>query len=249
MGRKRIASVALPEGVQRVTARGRTYYYWNPGRGTAREGKRIRLPNVETEPAAFWKEIELYRPKASAPEGSVSFLVQKYCASGVFKRLSNSTKASYGIHLNRFERAWGKLSFELPDGVVIALRDALAETPGMVNHMLSVGRTLWNWGRSIGVRSNPFVYISNLDVADTGHVPWPAWAMELVCTTASARSRSHGTARRSDLSAGIRSHPHGPSAARAAGPVVPPAENEKEAQGVLRSTDASRRTHARSLGS
>ena len=50
--------------------------------------------------------------------------------------------------------------------------------------MLSVGRTLWNWGRSIGVRSNPFVYISNLDVADTGHVPWPAWAIELVCTTA-----------------------------------------------------------------
>ena len=28
---------------------------------------------------------------------------------------------------------------------------------------------------------------------------------------------------------------------------MPPAENEKEAQGVLRSTDASRRAHARSL--
>ena len=40
------------------------------------------------------------------------------------------------------------------------------------------------WGRSIGVPSNPFVYVANLDVADTGHVPWPAWAVELVCKTA-----------------------------------------------------------------
>ena len=32
----------LPKGVERVRARGRTYYYWNPGRGTDREGDRIR---------------------------------------------------------------------------------------------------------------------------------------------------------------------------------------------------------------
>ena len=88
MGRKRIAGVMLPKGVEKVTARGRTYYYWHPDRGRARESKRIRLPNAETEPAAFWKEIELYRPKASAPEGSVSFLVQRYRASEDFKRLS-----------------------------------------------------------------------------------------------------------------------------------------------------------------
>jgi integrase len=174
----------LPKGVEKVTARGHTYYYWHPDRGIAGGGKRVRLPDAETEPAAFWKEIELYRPKAPTPEGSVSFLVQKYRASEDFKRLSESTKASYGVHLNRFEAAWGKLSFDLPDGVVIALRDALAETAGMANHMLSVGRTLWTWGRSIGVQSNPFSYVANLDVADTGHVPWPAWAIELVCKSA-----------------------------------------------------------------
>ena len=54
----------------------------------------------------------------------------------------------------------------------------------MANHMLSVGRTLWNWGRSIGVQSNPFLFIANLDVGDVGHIPWPAWAIELVCKTA-----------------------------------------------------------------
>jgi hypothetical protein len=178
--------VTLAKGVEKVTAKGRSYFYWNPGRGTGREGKRLKLPNPETEPAAFWKELELYIKPAEPPplEGSVGFLVQRYRHSEDFRRLSESTKASYGLHLNRFEAAWGALSYELPHGAVIALRDSMAATPGMANHMLSVGRTLWNWGRSIGVQSNPFVGVANLDVADVGHIPWPAWTVELVCKTA-----------------------------------------------------------------
>jgi hypothetical protein len=176
----------LPKGVEKTSAKGRTYYYWNPGRGTAREGKRMKLPNAETEPAAFWRELELYINVAKpAPlAGSVGFLVQRYRDSEDFRRLSESTKASYGVHLNRFVAAWGVLSYDLPNGAVIVLRDSLAETPGMANHMLSVGRSLWNWGRSIGVGSNPFLSIANLDVGDVGHIPWPAWTVELVCKTA-----------------------------------------------------------------
>jgi hypothetical protein len=178
--------VRLPEGVEKKTVKGRTYFYWNPGRGTAREGNRIRLPNLDTSPAAFFKELELYaKPAKPVPlVGSVSFLVQSYRNSEDFKKLSESTKASYGIHLNRFEIAWGALSHELPAGAVLALRDSLTETPGMANHMLSVGRTLWNWGRSIGVQSNPFLSLANLDIGDVGHIPWPAWIIELVCKNA-----------------------------------------------------------------
>ena len=49
----------LPEGVEKVVVRkanGKvySYYYWNPGRGTDREGERIKLPNADTKPAAFW---------------------------------------------------------------------------------------------------------------------------------------------------------------------------------------------------
>jgi hypothetical protein len=88
------------------------------------------------------------------------------------------------VHLNRFEIAWGALSYDLPAGAVIALRDSMADTAGMANHMLSVGRTLWKWGGSIGVKSNPFLGVANLDLGDVGHIPWPAWAVELVCKTA-----------------------------------------------------------------
>ncbi len=178
--------MTLPKGVEKVTAKGRTYFYWNPGRGSARQGKRIKLPNPEIEPRAFWNELELYINSAKLPplNGSVGFLVQRYRDSEDFRRLSDSTKASYGVHLNRFEAAWSALSYDLPHGVVLALRDSLAETAGMANHMLSVGRTLWNWGRSIGIQSNPFLSVANLDIGDVGHIPWPAWTVDLVCKTA-----------------------------------------------------------------
>ena len=145
--------MTLPEGVEKKTVKGRTYFYWNPGRGTAREGKRVRLPNLDASPAAFFKELELYtKPAKPVPlAGSVGFLVQRYRDSEDFKKLSDSTKASYSVHLNRFEIAWGALSYDLPAGAVIALRDSMADTAGMANHMLSVGRTLWKWGRAVHV--------------------------------------------------------------------------------------------------
>jgi hypothetical protein len=50
-----VAGVTLPEGVEKTSVSKKngkvyTYYYWNPGRGTDREGERIKLPNADTEP-------------------------------------------------------------------------------------------------------------------------------------------------------------------------------------------------------
>jgi hypothetical protein len=184
VGRKRKAGV--PKGVEKTTAKGRNYYYWNPYRGTSREGERIKLPNLDTNPAAFFKELEFYaKPANPVPiVGSVGYLVQLYRNSEDFKKLSESTQSTYGVHLNRFEIGWGALSYDLPAGAVMALRDSMVDTPGMANHMLSVGRTLWKWGGSIGAQSNPFIGVANLDVGDVGHIPWPEWNVELVCKTA-----------------------------------------------------------------
>ena len=41
MGRKRSDDIRLPKGVERTAAKGHTYYYWNPGRKTDREGERF----------------------------------------------------------------------------------------------------------------------------------------------------------------------------------------------------------------
>ena len=115
MARKRVAGVRLPKGVERVCARGRTYYYWNPGRGTERENERIPLPNADDRPADFWREVEAEKRRRSAmfPAGSVGDLVERYRASEEFKSKSDSTRSSYGVHLRRFSapEAWGLFAF------------------------------------------------------------------------------------------------------------------------------------------
>lgn len=113
MGRRRVANVRLPKGVERVRARGRTYYYWNPDRGTDREGERISLPNADTHPTDFWREVDrrISEVPTSYPIGSVGDLVERHRASEDFKKLSKSTQSTYGVHLNRFSApaAWGLL--------------------------------------------------------------------------------------------------------------------------------------------
>ena len=183
MGRRRIAGVKLPEGVEKVRAKGRTYYYWNPGRGTGREGVRARLPDAQRHPVAFLKEIERLRSGGETiayPARSVGMLVERYVDSLEFKNLSESTQASYGIHLRRFKENWGMLQADsLGTEGVLATRNALEATPGMANHMLSCGRTLWGWGilRDYA-KQNPFQYVPELPVPDRGHVPWPGFIVD-----------------------------------------------------------------------
>src|ERR1700676_263884 len=103
MGRRRANGMPLPEGVEMVRAKGRTYYYWNTGRGTAREQKRIPLPNADSDPIAFLKEHKRLSGPASIiyPPGSVGALVERYTDSLDFKTLSDSTRSSYNAALNR----------------------------------------------------------------------------------------------------------------------------------------------------
>src|SRR5262249_21389884 len=90
--------------------------------------------------------------------------------------------------LDRFERpdAWGLLpAKQLTPPAVKAGRDALADTPGMANQMLSVGRTLYSWAIPLGyVNSNPFEHVGPLDIPDRRHVPWQRWTLDAVLANA-----------------------------------------------------------------
>jgi hypothetical protein len=182
--------VRLPEGVERVRARGRSYYYWNPGRGTSRQGERLRLPNAETDPAAFWREVERRRQEmpVTYPAGSVGDLVARYRAAQDFAGLADKTRSTYGVHLDRFADAavWGLFNLrDMTPLAVQAARDAQKETPVMANQMLAVGRTLWDWAIPLGLAdANPFDKVKPLDIPDRGHVPWPAWAVDIVVSGA-----------------------------------------------------------------
>jgi hypothetical protein len=105
LARKREAGVTLPEGVEKKIVRkpsGKvyTYYYWNLGRGTDREGERINLPNADTHPVRFWAEIDRRQKSepTAYPPGTIGDLVARYRKSDEFKRLSEGTQANYEVH-------------------------------------------------------------------------------------------------------------------------------------------------------
>src|SRR5215468_5740214 len=118
MGRRRKENLGLPEGVHRVRSGGRCYYYYRPGRGTARAAERIKIfgdpfaavgtPDNER----FWRELNHAVSKTVVyPPGSIKVLIDLYRDDDAFTSLSPRTQEVYGLHLDRFERpdAWGLL--------------------------------------------------------------------------------------------------------------------------------------------
>ncbi|WP_316196802.1 hypothetical protein [Bradyrhizobium sp. SZCCHNS3053] len=180
--------MALPEGVEKVTVRKKngkayTYYYWNPGRGTDREGERIKLPNADTEPRAFWTEVERRQAsiRTAFPAGSIGDLISRYRASDEFKRLADGTRTNYEVTMRRMEEQGAARVRDLTPFVVQTARDTMKATPVMANQMLSVGRTIFDWAIPLGLaEANPFEKVRDFDIPDRGHVPWPDWIVDHV---------------------------------------------------------------------
>jgi hypothetical protein len=193
MGRRRVENIALPEHVHRVKAGGRFYYYYQVGRGRKRDQRGVRLriagdplaPAGTPENARFWAELNrIVATGIVYPAKSLGALVDRYRQDQGYARLAQSTRASYDVHLNRFQKpdAWGLLDVDsLTPFAVKTGRDALSGTPVMANQMLSVGRTLYDWGIVLALaKQNPFAKVPPLKVPDRGHIPWPQWAIAYV---------------------------------------------------------------------
>jgi integrase len=133
----------------------------------------------------FLREVERYNgcPSIIYPPGSVGAICERYEQSEDFKKLAESSRKNYMVHIKRFKELWGKLPAAkvLPEHV-LAFRDRLAkQTPVMANHMLAFGRVLWGWALPLQmVSANPFEAVNNLEVSDRGHIPWPKWVAEYV---------------------------------------------------------------------
>ncbi len=185
MPRKRLPGPELPPGVRAVKAKGKTYYYYQRGRGTEQEGPRISLGADPFHPdfakkllEAQGKTNEVAAEKAHPK--SVSALIAAYKASPEWAAHSESTKRSYAHYLGHLESLWGNLRADqvTPAGV-LAYRDK--HSPRSAKTMLSVGRTAFKWGIPRGFLTiNPFQDVSPVKVEDRGHWPWPAWAVDFV---------------------------------------------------------------------
>ena len=173
--------VELPTHVRRVVARGHEYFYFQRNRGMPLEGPRVALPS-DLYSLEFWQAYHEARGDTEPVGRAFKDLIAAYKISPEFTSRAPATQADYMRYLDIMRRAWGPL---LVSGVrpkhVLKLRDAFAATPVAANHLLSVAKTLINWGipREF-TDTNPCTAIPKFVTEDGGARPWPIWAFDLI---------------------------------------------------------------------
>lgn len=167
--------MTLPKDVQPVLNRhGRIYYYYAPGRGTKSAGKRIPLGSDVNDPE-FWRRLRDAKNPAELGTGTVSALIADFKKSNIWSHLRPKSRRVYTHFLDRLEAEGG----DRPVAVmtrrdIYALMDRMSTTPVAANLMLSVLRSLLEFGVPRGYRDdNPAIGVKRLKVEDSGHAPWP----------------------------------------------------------------------------
>jgi hypothetical protein len=171
----------LPRYVHRVISRGREYFYFQRGRESAQPSPNIKLPS-DPHSVEFWTAYKDALGGDVPTTTTFNDLIAAYETSPEFTKRSEATKRDYKRYLKAVSRAWGELHVgSLRPKHVIQLRDQWSETPVAANHLLSVLKTLINWGipREFS-DTNPCAYVQKLEVKEDGARPWPAWAHELI---------------------------------------------------------------------
>jgi integrase len=179
-------TVALPKYVQRIVNGGREYFYFQRGRASASPGPRLKLPKGPHD-TEFWAAYKNHLGSELPSARTFDALIAAYKIAPEFTKRAAATQRDYSRYLDIVSTAWGKLHVgSVRPKHVLQLRDAWAETPVAANHLLSVLKTLINWGipREFS-ETNPCIHVQKLEVNEGGARPWPLWAFSLVTEHAS----------------------------------------------------------------
>lgn len=182
MGRPKSVNTFLPNGVHRIVkSNGKTYYYFQLARGTQAETKRIPLGTDPLHPD-FWRKLgaaqdgNAYGGSVPAkPKESWAEMIAEYRVSPDWDRLRVRTQKDYASYLNTLLEICGERSVrDLTKAGIYQLRDSMSKTPVAANHMVSIMRTIVEWGIPRGYRDdNPAIGIKALKKDDSGAEPWP----------------------------------------------------------------------------
>jgi integrase len=128
------------KGVNKVTVRGRVYYY------DRRTGE--RLPDDET--ARQKRMLEIARgavvKQSNSGRGTIGDLIARYRASPHFHGLAKRSRETYGKHLAHLEADFGDISVKYVDREwLVELRDSMAATPRMADQCIQVIRILLDY--------------------------------------------------------------------------------------------------------
>ena len=147
------AAVELPRGAYPVNSRGKTYYYFQAGRGTSAQGPRIPLPRDPRTPE-FWAALREAQGKSSVSTvDTVNLVIDEYLALAAKRvaatgeaTLSPSTFDHYQRSLGIAKRAWGNLPIEgVRPSHVKKLMEMMANTPAKANHFLASMKVFSGW--------------------------------------------------------------------------------------------------------
>jgi integrase len=184
--RPRKARISLPAGINAVRARGKSYYYFHPARGTPQAVQAIRVPgepmNADGSLNMGWWET--YRTLAgeaqpAAPRGTFGVLIESYQQSPEWDGLKPRTREEWKRHLNHVRAAWGNLQVAgVQPKHVLALRDTQKNKPANANNLMRALSSLLGWSVPRGWRTdNPCREIQKLKIGE-GYAPWPWEAIE-----------------------------------------------------------------------
>lgn len=155
-------------------ARGREYFYFQPGRSTKHAGERIALPNDPHSPE-FWNAIR----QAQGLAGGVAADTFGAVLDGYLMFIKSSGKLTAGTidnyerSLNTARTAWGNLPVKgLRPVHVQAIMDGLASKPGAANNFLSAMRALSTWARVRDHIEHSLTEGVKPYAKESGHKPW-----------------------------------------------------------------------------
>jgi integrase len=164
--------VELPKGVHRVVSRGREYFYWHPGRGTAHEGKRTALPNDPTLPE-FWVKLREAQGLSAAPsEMTVQAVADLFRVSKAFPRKAG-TADQYERQMKVICAGFGNDPITvLVPSVIREIVEGMEDRPGAANNFLGVMRAFSTWSIVHGYLTSSMTEGVKPYKVTGGHKPW-----------------------------------------------------------------------------
>lgn len=137
--------VELPKGVHRVVSRGREYFYWHPGRGTAHAGARVALPSDPTLPEFWVKLREAQGLSAAKDEMTVQAVADLFRVSKSFPRKAG-TYDQYERQMKVICAGFGSQAMStLRPPVIREIVEGMEDRPGAANNFLGVMRAFSSW--------------------------------------------------------------------------------------------------------
>lgn len=162
-------------------AKGRTYYYFDAGKRADGTRELLPLPNIKDPRFGdCYARAKATRTNRRNKQGVMTLdgLIRRYERSPEFRGLRESSKISYTRYLTRANaliRTKGGDSVpvkKIERGDILALRDALADTPGAASQAVRALSALFAWAmENDKAKENPAYGIRKFRAKP--HVAWP----------------------------------------------------------------------------